>query len=140
MSSSEKEEIMLNELERMKREIEQSKMREEALMNELAERKRSEDELIDTLQQKEEIIQNQQDEIDILMANHKKFEREVNEVKKDNRIIQDNFEKQKIETVSDMKQHIALIQSEFKAEMQAEISAIRRSFTPVIERPLKDNL
>src|SRR5215469_4722612 len=123
--SSDKEEMMLTEIENMKREIEQSRMREEALMNEVAERKRSEDELIYTLRQKEAIIQNQQDEIDILMANQKKFEREVNEVKKDNRIMQDNFEKQKIETVSDMKQQMALIQSEFKAEMQAELSEFR---------------
>src|SRR5215469_13056585 len=100
MSSSEIEEMMLNEIERMKQEIEQSRMREEAMMNEVEERKRREDELIYTLQQKEAIIQNQQEEINILMANQKKFEREVNEVKNDNRIIQDNFEKQKIETVS----------------------------------------
>src|SRR5215469_3571843 len=110
------------------------------MMNEVAERKRREDELPCTLQQKEEIIQNQQEEINILMANQKKFEIEVNEVKKDNRIIQDNFEKQKIETVSIMKEQMALIQTEFKAEMQAEILAIRRSYTPVIGRPLKDNL
>src|SRR5215469_12198573 len=138
--SSDKEEMMLTEIENMKREIEQSRMREEALINEVAERKRSEDELIYTLKQKEAIIQNQQDEIDILMANQKKFEREVNEVKKDTRKMRENFEKQNLENVNDMKQHIALIQSEFKAEMQAEISAIRRRYTPVIERPLKDNL
>src|SRR5215469_819042 len=140
MSSSEKEELMLTELERMKQEIEQSRMREEAMMSEVAERKRREDELPCTLQQKEEIIQNQQEEINILMANQKKFEREVNEVKKDNRIMQDNFEEQKIETVNIMKEQMALIQTEFKAEMQAEMSAFRRSHTPVIERPLKDNL
>src|SRR5215469_8811842 len=110
------------------------------MMNEVAERKRREDELPCTLQQKEEIIQNQQEEINILMANQKKFEIEVNEVKKDNRIIQDNFEKQKIETVSIMKEQMALIQTEFKAEMLAEMSAFRRSYTPVIGRPLKDNL
>src|SRR5215469_13717077 len=120
MSSSEKEELMLTELERMKREIEQSRMREEAMMSEVAERKRREDELLYTLQQKEAIIQNQQEEINILMVNQKKFEIEVNEVKKDNRILRENFEKQNLENVSDMKQHIALIQSEFKAEMQAE--------------------
>src|SRR5215469_16924252 len=140
MSSSEIEEMMLNEIERMKQEIEQSRMREEAMMNEVEERKRREDELLYTLQQKEAIIQNQQEEINILMANQKKFEREVNEVKKDNHIIQDNFEKQKIETVSIMKEQMALIQTEFKAEMQAEMSAFRRSYTPVIGRPLKDNL
>src|SRR5215469_13223315 len=116
----------------MKREIEQSRRREEG--------KRREDELLYTLQQKEAIIQNQQEEINILMVNQKKFEIEVNEVKKDNRIMQDNFEKQKIDSVSVIKEQMALIQTEFKAEMQAEISAIRRSFTPVIERPLKDNL
>src|SRR5215469_12043195 len=116
----------------MKREIEQSRRREEG--------KRREDELLYTLQQKEAIIQNQQEEINILMVNQKKFEIEVNEVKKDNRIIQDNFEKQKIDTVSVIKEQMALIQTEFKAEMQAEMSAFRRSYTPVIERPLKDNL
>src|SRR5215469_5504916 len=116
----------------MKREIEQSRRREEG--------KRREDELLYTLQQKEAIIQNQQEEINILMVNQKKFEIEVNEVKKDNRIMQDNFEKQKIDTVSVIKEQMALIQTEFKAEMQAEMSAFRRSYTPVIERPLKDNL
>src|SRR5215469_2454330 len=140
MSSSEKEEMMLTELERMKREIEQSRMREEAMINEVAEGKRRDDELLYTLQQKETIIQNQQEEINILMVNQKKFEIEVNEVKKDNRLMQDKFEKQKIDTVSVIKEQMALIQTEFKAEMQAEISAIRRSYTPVIERPLKDNL
>src|SRR5215469_16975832 len=140
MSSSEKEELMLTELERMKREIEQSRMREEAMMNEVAEGKRREDELLYTLQQKEAIIKNQQEEINILMENQKKFEREVNEVKKDNRIMQDNFEKQKIETVSVMKEQMALIQSEFKAEMQAELSDFRRNYTPVVERQLKENL
>src|SRR5215469_14448579 len=141
-SDKEKEEteMMLNEIERMKQEIEQSRRREEAMMNEVEERKRREDELLYTLQQKEAIIQNQQEEINILMANQKKFEREVNEIKKDTRIMRENFEKQNLENVCDMKQHIALIQSEIKAEMQAEMSAFRRSHTPGIERPLKDNL
>ena len=43
---SDKEEMMLTEIERMKQEIEQSRRREEAMMNEVEERKRREEELI----------------------------------------------------------------------------------------------
>src|SRR5215469_7421897 len=141
-SDKEKEEteMMLTEIERMKQEIEQSRRREEEMINEVEERKRREEELLFALQQKEQIIQNQQEEIDKLIANQKKFEREMNEVKKDTRIMRENFEKQKIENVSEMKQHIALIQSEFKAEMQAELSEFRRNYTPVVERQLMENL
>src|SRR5215469_3776757 len=39
-----------------------------------------------------------------------------------------------------MKEQIALIQSEFKAEMQAELSEFRRNYTPVAERQLNENL
>src|SRR5215469_17986636 len=140
MSSSEKEEMMLTEMKRMKQDIEQSRRREEAMMNEVEERKRREDELIIKLQEKEQIIQNQQDEIELLITNQKKFEKEVNEVKKDTRIMQENFERQKIENVSAMKQQIVLIQSEFKAEMQAELSEFRRNYTPDSEKQLKENL
>src|SRR5215469_8472730 len=137
---SDEEEMMFTEIERMKQEIEQSRMREEAMINEVEERKIREEDLLFTLQQKEQIIQNQQEEINILIANQKKFDMEVNEVKKDTRIMKENFEKQKIETVSVMKEQMALIQSEFKAEMQAEMSEFRRNYTPVVERQLKDNL
>src|SRR5215469_1413656 len=141
-SDKEKEEarMMLTEIERMKQEIEQSRRREEAMINEVEERKRREEELIFKLQEKEQIIQNQQDEIELLITNQKKFEKEVNEVKKDTRIMQENFERQKIENVSVMKQQIAVIQSEFKAEMQAELSEFRKNYTPVSERQVKENL
>src|SRR5215469_9133003 len=139
-NGKEETEMMLTEIERMKQEIEQSRRREEAMINEVEVRKRREEEPIFKLQEKEQIIQNQQDEIELLITNQKKFEKEVNEVKKDTRIMQENFERQKIENVSVMKQQIALIQSEFKAEMQAELSEFRRNYTPVAERQLKENL
>ena len=56
-------EIMLMEFERMKHEIEQSRRLEEAFIKEVEERRRREDELKLELQEKQEIILNQQAEI-----------------------------------------------------------------------------